>query len=296
MERLNPAENDRRILSIVFSLTFCYLIVEIIVGIFTNSLALIADSVHMFTDAGALALAAFASWIAEKPATPEKTYGYYRVEILAALVNSLLLTIGVVYIIYEAYQRIQNPGQVVGLPMMATAVVGLFINLVGLRLLHPRSQENINIKGAFYEVTKDALGSVGVIVAGAVILTTDFKLIDPIVSILIAILILPRSWKLMSDAVNVLLESSPANVSIGSIRKVIEALKGVDAVHDLHVWTITSDIVAMSGHIVLDEGVDCNRSQDILSEVKILLKDTFDIEHSTVQFEFTNLKAGEPNL
>jgi cobalt-zinc-cadmium efflux system protein len=197
---------------------------------------------------------------------------------------------------YEAYQRVQNPGQVVGLPMMVTAVVGLVINLVGLRLLHSRSQENINIKGAFYEVTKDTLGSVGVIVAGVVIVTTNLSLIDPIVSVLIAIFILPRSWKLMSDAVNILLESTPANVSIGSIREAIKAVRGVDAVHDLHVWTITSDIVAMSGHIVLDEGVGCNRSQDILSEIKINLKDTFDIEHTTVQFEFTNLEAGESNI
>jgi cobalt-zinc-cadmium efflux system protein len=295
MEQISSG-NDRRILLVVFALTFVYLIVEIVVGLLANSLALIADAVHMFTDAGALALAAFASWMVEKPSTPEKTYGYYRVEILAALANALILTAGAAFIIYEAYRRFQQPGQVIGLPMMVTALAGLAINLIGLWLFRSRSSENLNMRAAFYEVIKDALGSVGVIVAGAVIVATDFTLVDPIVSLLIAVFILPRTWNLFSEAVNILLETTPAHISTGAVRQAMKAVQGVDTVHDLHVWTITSGLIAMSGHIVLEAGVDRKRAQEILTRVSARLKEDFDIQHTTIQVEFQDIQASEPEL
>lgn len=285
--------SDRRILLLVFALTLGYLIVEIIVGILASSLALIADAVHMFTDAGALALAAFASWMAEKPASPQKTYGYYRVEILAALANSLILIASAFYILYEAYQRLQAPGKVAGAPLIIAALVGLLVNLLGLWLLRSRSQENLNMQGAFYEVLKDALGSLGVILAGVVILATDFVWIDPIVSALIALLILPRTWNLLVEAVNILLEATPAEISIGEVRQAMSDMMGVARVHDLHVWALTSGLIAMSGHIVLEEGLDLPRSQDILANMNAMLKERFDIAHSTIQVEYRDLRTQE---
>jgi cobalt-zinc-cadmium efflux system protein len=290
MEAHVAAGGRRRTILLVLAITVLYLLVEVVVGLLTNSLALIADAVHMFTDAGALALAAFAAWMAEKPATPEKTYGYYRIEILAALANALILTASSLYILYEAYQRFLQPAEVVGLPMLIVAVIGLLVNLVGIRLLHASSEENLNMKGAFYEVVKDALGSVGVIVAGVVILLTGFSLIDPIVSLLIALLILPRTWQLFNEAVDILLESTPAGISLGAVKQALLDIEGVDSVHDLHVWTITSGFVALSGHVVLGAQVDRQRAQAILVAVNDRLKDKFDIEHTTIQTEFSDLK------
>lgn len=294
MEEMTASAQDRRALWTVFGITFAYLIVEIVTGLLTNSLALIADAVHMFTDAGALALAAFASWMAERPATPQRTYGYYRVEILAALANAVILTGSAVYIIYEAYQRLLQPSQVIGLPVMIAAVVGLIVNLIGIWILRGRSQENLNVQGAFYEVVKDALGSVGVIIAGAVILTTQFYLIDPIVSILIAVFILPRTWGLLTDAIHILLEATPARISLGAVRESMLEVDGVAAVHDLHVWTITSGFVAMSGHVVVEAGVDKYQAQKILQQINTQLDDEFEIKHTTIQIEFQDIQEQEP--
>lgn len=231
--------------------------------------------------------------MAEKPATPEKTYGYYRVEILAALANAVILTASSVYILYEAYQRFQQPAEVIGLPMMVVAVVGLLVNLVGVWLLHSPGEQNLNLQGAFYEVVKDALGSVGVIVAGVVILLTGFTRIDPIVSVLIALFILPRTWRLLNQAIDILLESTPADISLGAVRQALLKTAGVDSVHDLHVWTITSGFVALSGHVVLAPEVDRQRAQCILVTINQRLKDEFDIEHTTIQTEFRELNEEE---
>jgi cobalt-zinc-cadmium efflux system protein len=291
---ITRSAQDRRVLWTVFGITLLYLVVEVVVGLLANSLALAADAVHMLTDAGALALAAFASWMAEKPATPQRTYGYYRAEILAALANAVILIASSGYILYEAYQRFLEPAAVVGLPMVLAAVVGLGVNLVGIWLLRSRSSDNLNIHAALYEVVKDALGSVGVIVAGIVILTTGFYAADPIVSALIAFSILPRTWGLLSEAVDVLLEASPADVSVGAVRETMGAVQGVDAVHDLHVWTITSGFVAMSGHVVLEDRVDRAEAQQVLSELNERLEDDYGIEHATIQLEFRDLEEGEP--
>jgi cobalt-zinc-cadmium efflux system protein len=287
------AEGHHRTLMIVLGLTLAYLIVEIVVGLLTNSLALVADAIHMVTDAGALGLAAFASWIAGKPATPQKTYGYYRVEILAALANGLLLVGSAGFIIYEAIRRLNAPQQVLGGPMLIVAVVGLIVNLVAVGLLHGRAGENLNVKGAFYEVVKDALGSVGVIIAGVVILTTDFTLIDPIVSILIALFILPRTWNLLTEAVDILLESTPPDVDLDAVRAAMGGVRGVESIHDLHVWTITPEFLTMSGHVVVEKGVDRTRAQRILEELNDRLAGDFGIEHATFQIEYADMNCAE---
>jgi cobalt-zinc-cadmium efflux system protein len=236
----------------VAGLTFGFLIVEIVFGLITNSLALLADAVHMFTDSGALALSAFAAWMAQRPATPEKSYGYYRFEILTALANSVILMLSALYILYEAYQRFRAPPEVIGLPMMAVAFLGLIVNLIGIVMLHRDADQNLNMQGAFYEVIKDALGSVGVVVAGVVILTTGWPYADPIASALIAIFILPRTWQLMSKAVDILLEATPARIDAQEVKQIIKAVDGVDLVHDLHIWSITSELISLSAHVSLE--------------------------------------------
>ncbi len=265
------------------------MVVEAVVGVLTGSLSLVADAIHMFTDAGALALAAFASWMAEKPATPQKTYGYYRVEILAAAINAVALLASALYIVYEAIQRLQNPTEVTGLPMMIVAAIGLLVNLIGVWLLRERAGENLNVQGAFYEVVKDTLGSVGVIIAGLVILLTGWTPIDPIVSVGIALFILPRTWQLLKEATNVLLEATPAHISLPAVRETMLAAPGVEAVHDLHVWTITSGFVAMSGHMVVDDTVRRDDAQRIVETLKKQLHESFEIEHTTIQVEYEDM-------
>ena len=209
METLSAAVQNRRALIITFALTFSYFVVEVVGGILTNSLALLADAAHMLTDVFGLGLALFATWISQKPATPVKTYGYYRVEILAALANAIVLFFVSFYILYEAYYRFKSPPEVASLPMMIIAVVGLGVNLVGFWTLRSGAKESLNVQGAFLEVVSDALGSIGVIIAGLIMLLTGWYYADPIFSVLIGLFILPRTWKLLMQAVNVLLEGTP---------------------------------------------------------------------------------------
>lgn len=283
-------------LLIVAGLTFSFLIVEVIFGLITNSLALMADAVHMFTDSSALALSAFAAWMAKRPATPEKTYGYYRMEILAALVNSVILMVSALYILYEAYKRFLSPGDVLSIPMMVVAFLGLVVNLIGVSMLRQGAEQNLNVQGAFYEVVKDALGSVGVIIAGLIILTTGWPYADPIASVLIAIFILPRTWQLMTQAVDILLEATPSRIDADEVRKVIEKTEGVDLVHDLHIWTITSGIISLSAHVVLKNGIDRYRESEILTRINQRIRENFDIDHTTIQIEYQDLQAKEPQL
>lgn len=282
---------SRRALFVVLGLTLGFLVIEIIAGVMTHSLALVADAVHMGTDAAALALAAFASWMASRNAPSAKTYGYYRVEILAALVNGVLLLGSALYILYESYQRFQSPGEIGGVPMLIVAVIGLGVNAIGIRMLHGHAEENLNVQGALYEVVKDALGSVGVIIAGVVIITAGWTLIDPIVSALIALLILPRTWGLLSEAVDILLEAAPGHIEIADVESAMREVEGVDLVHEVHVWTITSGFVAMSGHAVVEDGTDRQAAQRILEEMRDRLRDRFGIEHTTIQIEYEDLQA-----
>jgi len=278
----------------VLAMTVVFLLVELAVGIWSKSLALAADAVHMFTDAGALALAGFAAWLSEQESSPQRTYGYYRVEILAALVNALLLLGSTGFIVYEAIRRFQQPAAVVGWPMLVVAVLGLIVNLLGIWVLRGRTS-NLNVQGALYEVVKDALGSVGVIIAGVLILTTGFTLADPIVSLLIALLILPRTWTLLTEAVNILMEAAPEAVQICDVQDTLQQLAGVASSHDVHVWSLSSDLHLMSAHVVVEPSVDCKAAQAILADACHALEHQHGIQHVTLQIEYEDRQQLEPD-
>lgn len=280
-----------RLLGVVLALTFSFLLVEVAGALFSGSLALLADAGHMLTDVGGLALAILAIRLGIRPATAQKTYGYYRAEILAALVNAIALLGISGYILYEAYSRFRHPPEVQSLPMIAVASAGLVVNIVGIWLLRQESKRSLNVEGAFLEVLSDTLSSLGVIVAGLIILTTRFYLVDTIFSVLIAVFILPRTWRLLNKAVNILLEGAPPDIDLEQVRQAILALPGVLRVHDLHIWSITSGLNAMSGHIQLKTGV---RGQEILENLRRLLNERFSIEHTTIQFEEEDLD--EPGI
>lgn len=281
-----PSVGHRRRLGLVLGLTSAYLAVEVAGAFITGSLALLADAGHMLTDVGGLALALFAIWFGQRPATPEKTYGYYRTEILAALANAAALFLIAGYIFYEAYRRFQAPPEVQGGLMLIVAGVGLVVNLLGIWLLRAGAGESLNVQGAFLEVVSDTLSSIGVLIAGAVVLTTGFYLIDPIFSVLIGLFILPRTWRLLGQALNVLLEGTPSRINLAEVRRGMLAVPGVRDVHDLHIWTITSGFEAMSGHVRIDGIADRRR---LLEELQRLARDRFSIEHVTIQFEEEDL-------
>ena len=296
MDQLSVTAKNRRSLWIVFGLTFTYFLVEVVGGLVTNSLALLADAAHMLTDVGGLGLALFAAWMSQKPATPQRTYGYYRVEILAALTNAVVLFLMAFFILFEAYRRFREPPEVSSLPMMAVAAVGLAVNLIGIRLLRRSSGESLNMKGAYLEVVSDLLGSVGVLAAGAVMLTTGWYYADPLFGVVIGLFILPRTWGLMKQAVNVLLEATPAHVNLAEVEAALLGVEGVASVHDLHVWTITSGIDALSVHVVLSEGVTQAVADAVAGRVAGAIKERFRIGHSTVQVERVSGRADEMSL
>ncbi len=285
-----------RSLRIVFGLTFSYFLVEVVAGILTNSLALLADAAHMLTDTAGLGLALFASWIAQRPAPPSKTYGYYRAEILAALTNAVVLFLISIFILYEAYRRLQDPPEVASLPMLIVASVGLLVNLIGLRMLHAGAQESLNVRGAFLEVLGDALGSLGVLAAGVIMLTTSWYYADPLFSVFIGVFILPRTWRLLTQAVNVLLEGAPPHVDVEAVRQALLSVEGVTDVHDLHIWTITSGLHALSAHVVLKDEATSEDAQRVLERIHVLLKEKFDIDHTTIQIEQPSRSQREPSL
>lgn len=295
-ELLSVTAKNRQSLWIVFGLTFTYFIVEVVGGLWTNSLALLADAAHMLTDVGGLGLALFAAWMSSKPATPAKTYGYYRVEILAALANAVVLFLMAFYILYEAYRRFREPSEVSSLPMLAVAVVGLVVNLIGIWLLRRAAKESLNMQGAFLEVVSDLLGSVGVIVAAGIMWATGWWYADPIFSVVIGLFILPRTWNLMMQAVNVLLEATPAHINLAEVEQAMLGVEGVAAVHDLHVWTITSGIEALSAHVVLAEGMEPQAAATLVARLAAVLEDKFKIDHSTIQVEQTDRRSAEMHL
>jgi cobalt-zinc-cadmium efflux system protein len=271
------------------ALVLLYMGAEVVGGLLTNSLALLADAGHMFSDAGSLALALFAMWIARKPRSPGKTFGYHRTEVLAALANGLTLVVIAVYIVFEAVERFESPQEVDGATMMWIAVGGLVVNLLGLKILHGGQDESLNLRGAWLHVMADALGSVQAIAAGALIWAFGWDIADPIASVLIALLVFGSSWPLLRDATNVLLEGTPAHIDSGEVTKALEAVDGVLGIHDLHIWTITSGFESLSVHV----RVKGREGADVLAEIRELVRERFDIEHSTVQVEGEE-GCGEP--
>jgi cobalt-zinc-cadmium efflux system protein len=259
-----------------------FLLIEAAGALWTGSLALAADAGHMLTDVGGLVLALFATWIAARPPTPAKTYGYYRVEILAATVNALLLLVVAGLILFEAYQRLRAPRAVLGAPMLAIALAGLAANLAAAWLLRGDARESLNVRAAYLEVLGDALSSLGVVVAAFVVMQTGITLVDPLVSALIALFIVSRTWRLLRQAVNVLLEGTPAHLDLGEIENAMLGVSGVRRVHDLHVWTLTSGREAMSAHAVID---DVRQSERLLQTLHAVLHARFGIDHTTIQLD-----------
>lgn len=270
-------------LKIVFSITLVYFIVEVIVGFMSNSLALLSDAAHMLTDVAGQALALFAIWMASKPRNNKKTYGYLRTEIFSALVNAIVLIFISGYILYEAWQRFQDPPEVAGYPMLIVATIGLIINLISMRILKSGSEESINIKGAFLEVVADMLSSIAVIIAGIIILATGWLLIDPIISAFIGLFILPRTFSLLKESIDILLEGVPKDVNFDAVEKYISQTPGVDSVHDLHIWSLTSGVNSLSGHIIMKPEIAISEMSDIIVEIKKELNSSFKINHTTLE-------------
>lgn len=277
---ITGAEAERP-LAFVFALTAAYTTVEIVAGFVTGSLALLADAGHMLADVLGLAMALGAIRFARRAATPGRTYGFYRAEVLAALANGLLLFGIAAYILLEAWARLVTPAPVDALPMALVAAGGLAVNLVGVRLLHRSARHNLNIRGAFLEVLADLLGSLGALVAAAVIALTGWYPADPLASVVIGLFVVPRAWQLLRSALDVLLESTPAHIDLARLEAAMRAVPGVTSVHDLHVWTITSGFVAMSAHVEASG----RRSHDVLHDLLAVLRRDFHIEHATLQVE-----------
>ncbi|MFE3452190.1 cation diffusion facilitator family transporter [Nonomuraea sp. NPDC059194] len=274
----------RKRLIIVLPLTLSVLVVQVIGAIMSGSLALLADAGHMATDAAGIALALFAIWVAGKPASSRRTFGYQRAEILAAAVNAVLLLALSGYILVEAVRRFADPEPVGSTVMMVAAVVGLVANGIALWLLREGQEESLNLRGAYLEVLGDLLGSVAVIAGALVIQFTGWLAADAIISVAIALLILPRTWKLLKEAVDILLEATPKGVDLTEVRKHLLETPGVTDVHDLHAWTITSGVPVMSAHVVVDEEA-FTRCGPLLDRLHECLAGHFDVEHSTLQLE-----------
>ncbi len=289
--------NNKKALKLVLSLTSGFFVIQIFIGFKVGSLALISDAGHMLVDVAGLVMALLAISFSQRPATPIRTFGFYRAEILASFLNSLFLTVLSVFIIVEAVQRLFHPTEINGISIIIVAAIGLGINLLGVRLLSnarvnsysgnlendkPQQIENLNIHGAYLEVLADTIGSAGVVVAGIIIHTTGIYLADPLISIGIVALILPRTWLLLKRAIHILIEGTPSHLCHEEIKSSLLNVKGVTGVFDLHVWTITSGIYALSAHVVV---LNINKSQAILQEINSTLEKNFKISHATIQIE-----------
>lgn len=287
--RHNFRSRDRSRLWIVLLLTLGFMSVEVVAGMYTGSLALFADAGHMFSDAAGLFLAIIAIWFASRPATLSKSYGYYRTEILVSLFNALMLMAISGLVLITAWSRFNKPAEVISGPMFWVAVLGLAVNFIALRILHSSSQNSLNMRGAYLEVLSDMIGSAGVLIASLVIRYTGWLWVDTLVSVCIGLLIIPRTWKLLSECVNILMEGTPGRIDLRSLKDELSAVEGVIDVHDLHVWTITSGLDSMSAHVL----VDCDVSPVVvLEKIHAILEEKFQIHHSTVQTELVNCKQG----
>jgi cobalt-zinc-cadmium efflux system protein len=266
-------------------------VAELVGGWLTNSLALLTDAIHMFTDVGALALTWFALWICSRPASPQKTYGYYRAEILAAFLNGVVLCGVVAFVLVEAWQRLHDPPPVAGKGMLAVACAGLVVNVFVAMRLHAHRHASLNLRGAYLHVLSDLLGSLGAITAALVILFTGSTIADPLVSLAIAVLILRSAWSLVGEAIDVLMEGVPAHVDLGALQAALEGIDGISEVHDLHVWTLTTGRHALSAHAV----VSGTRGHDVvLDALTHVCRAAFRIEHVTIQLEGRNRRESEP--
>ena len=273
--------SERRLL-VVLVITGVYMLTEVVGGLLTGSLALVADSGHLLGDVLGLAMALAAIRFARRPATADRTYGFYRAEILAALANSIGLLLVASWILFAAWQRLTvGAVEISALPMLVVAAGGLVVTFLGVVLLHAGARESLNVRAAFLEVLGDLLGAVGTVVAALIILATGWTQADAIISALIGLFVVPRAWALLRSVIDVLLESTPRHLSISQIEAAMRAQPGVESVHDLHLWSITSGFDAMSGH-VRSNG---RRSEDVLHDLRTMLRERFGIDHVTLQVE-----------
>ena len=279
-------ETNQRRLLIALSITGFMTIVELVGGLMSNSLALLGDAGHMFTDTLALGLSLFALNLAKKPADQSRTYGYLRAEIMAALTNGAVLIVISAYIFYEAYQRFLDPPDVQGGLMLAVAVVGFAVNMFGIAVLHSASRDNLNVRSAFLHMWGDAISSIGVIAGGVIIVITGWHYADPIISVIIGFIILKGAVGLVRESSNILMEATPRHIDITEVVARLKRTEGLRDVHDVHVWTITSGVHALSAHLLIDDQM-VSRSRQIVEEVNHMLSHEFDISHATLQLECT---------
>jgi len=278
-----------RALTGALAITATFLIAEVVGALLTNSLALLADAGHMLSDVAALALSMVAVWMAMRPPTANHSFGFYRLEVLVALANGIGLLLVSAFVFYEAVRRFGAPPEVSSVPMTAVAFAGLLANVSAGWILFEQRHAGLNARGAFLHVAGDALGSVGAIIGGLVMLATGWFYADPLVSVLIAILIVGGAWRLVVESIRVLLEAAPRHIETEEVERALRALPGVEGVHDLHVWTVTSGLVALSCHCRLAPGVDTDRT---LSRIYTMLHDRFRVQHVTVQPERSDLHGG----
>ena len=279
---------DKRALGLAVGLTTLFTVAEVVGGLVTGSLALLADAAHMFSDSVSLGIALLALWLAGRPATAQRTFGFKRAEILAALFNGVTLVAVSIWIFYEAYQRLQDPPAILGGWVLAVAIVGLVVNLTAAGILTRSQAGSLNVSAAFRHVLADLAGSVGVIVAALIVLLTGWRYADPLVSVLIGLLVLASSWSILRDAGRILLEVAPPGLDAGQIGRRMAATPGVREVHDLHVWTITSGFPALAAHVLVGDGDDCH---GVRRQLERVLHDEFDIHHTTLQVDHET--AGE---
>ena len=273
---------QRRRLAWTLALAASNMVAEVVGGLWTGSLALLADAGHMLSDVAALLLSLGALWLAERPAPPSRTFGYRRLEILAALANGVTLVVIALFVLLEAWERLGAPSSVRGGPMLAIATGGLLVNLAGLAILHEGRKESLNVRGAFLHVLSDAFGSAGAMVAGFLVWWRGWIWADPAASAVIALLILRSSWALLRETVDVLLEAAPPHLDVAEIGETLSRVSGAISVHDLHVWTITSGMVSLSCHVRCEPRAE---GHELLAALHGVLRDRFDIHHATIQLE-----------
>ena len=269
-------------LGVVLILTATYAVVELVGGLATGSLALLADAAHMFGDTTTVSLALFASWLAARPATAQRSYGYQRAEILAALANGVALVAVAIWIFVEAVDRLSDPPEILGGWVLAVAAVGLAVNMVAAAILERSSGESLNVRAVHRHVLADLAGSVGVIAAALIVLTTGWRYADPLVGLAIGMLVLFSSWTILRDSVSILLESTPAGIDAEEVGSRMAGMDGVIEVHDLHIWTITSGFAALSAHVLVAPGDDCH---DRRRQLEAMLAEEFGLRHTTLQVE-----------
>ncbi|HHF7368156.1 TPA: cation diffusion facilitator family transporter [Legionella bozemanae] len=278
-----PTNQNKKYLWMAFILTTTYLIVEVIGGLITDSLALLSDAAHMLTDSSALAISLTAVYLSDRPANIRKTFGYHRFEILAAAFNAMLLFFVAIYILYEAYQRLYEPASIQTVGMFVIAAIGLVINLISMKLLASGKDKNLNVKSAYLEVWSDMLGSIGVLIGALIIRWTGYEWVDSLIAIAIGLWVLPRTWILLKETINILLEGVPEGMDVEEIKSEICRISGILSVHDFHLWALTSGKSSLTAHVVYDSSY--NHSEELLPLLQEMLATKFSVYHTTLQFE-----------